>query len=655
MPQDLTHGPHEGIPDPAQPGHGTRAPALLAALLTHFEARRFAQAAQAAGQLTRLQPQLALAWNALGASLGALGRFADSLPAAQRAVALAPLDPQAHNNLGNTLAQLGRLEEAQACFERVLELQPDHVGAMNSLGATLRGRMRLADAEAQYRRVLAIAPAHAEARNNLGNVLLLQNRAHAACDSYRQALALRPQYAEAHNNLGIALQALGQLDAAQGAFRSALQLQPDYLDAHSNLLFCLNYTDVPPAVRLAEARRFGQHAARRAPRTFSCWTVPEEPRRLRIGLVSGDFCHHPVAYFLENLLLHLDPRVVEVYAYPSSARSDEITQRIRKLCAAWHPLSGFDDAGAAERIHRDAVQVLIDLSGHTADHRLGVFACKPAPVQLTWLGYFATTGLPAMDYFLADRHSLPEEAQSQFTESVWYLPETRLCFTRPDAEIPVAPLPALRNGHLTFGSFNNLSKLNARVVNLWVRLLEAVPGSRLLIKAKQLHEPDARNDLLRAFGGRIAGDRLLIEGPSPRPQYLARYGDVDIALDPFPYTGGATSAEALWMGVPVLTLEGEALVARQGLGLLRNCGLDDWIARDPEDYVHKAARRAADLQGLADLRAGMRARLLHSPLFDGARFARDFEAALLQMWEKWRQHNEPGTTDPRRAGPPLTQ
>jgi len=295
---------------------------------------------------------------------------------------------------------------------------------------------------------------------------------------------------------------------------------------------------------------------------------------------------------------------------------------------------GLDDAAAAQLIHDDGVHVLIDLSGHSAHNRLPVFAWKPALVQVSWLGYFATTGVAEIDYLIADPWTLPEKEEQYFTEKIWRLPETRMCFTAPAAEVAVSALPALRNGYVTFGCFNNLTKMNDAVVALWARVLAAVPGSRLFLKAKQFTEEAVRQATIERFAAHgVGGERLMIEGPESRAAYLAAYQRVDVVLDPFPFTGGTTSAEALWMGVPVLTLAGERLVSRQGVGLLMNAGLSDWVAADADDYVRRAAAHAADLESLATLRSRLRAQVLASPVFDAERFARHLENALWENWE----------------------
>jgi protein O-GlcNAc transferase len=306
-------------------------------------------------------------------------------------------------------------------------------------------------------------------------------------------------------------------------------------------------------------------------------------------------------------------------------------------------LTGLSDEAAARLIHADGVHVLIDMSGHTGYNRLPVFAWKPAPVQVSWLGYFATTGVAEIDYLLADQVGVPEARQAQFTESLWYLPDTRLCFTAPAADLAVAPLPALANGRITFGCFQNLTKVNEGVLELWGKVMAALPDATLRLQCKQFSEPALVAQLqqrLQRHG--IDPARVATHGSAQRAAYLAAHAEVDMILDTFPYPGGTTTCEALWMGVPTLTLAGDSLLARQGASLLSAAGLAQWVANSQEEYVAKAVAFASDLPELAALRAGLREQVLASPLFDAPRFARHFEEALWGMW----QHHRAGQGEP---------
>jgi predicted O-linked N-acetylglucosamine transferase (SPINDLY family) len=493
---------------------------------------------------------------------------------------------------------------------------------------------------ATYQRALAIRPDYAEVYSNLGTALKAVGRFDDAMVSYRRALELNPDYAEGHASLGKALSELGQLDNAEASYRQALKLKPDYIEVYSSLLFSQHYR-VKQAVSLAlsDAEGYGEAVARRA-HCLGVWpNAPDPSRCLHIGFVSGDLRQHPVGNFLEAVLARLSAHAggrLALYAYASCSVVDEVTDRIKAHCEGWCSAVGLSDESLAQRIRDDGIDILIDLSGHTAHNRLPVFAWKPAPVQATWLGYLATTGVSAIDYLLADTWTLPESEEVNFTEKVWRLPESYLCFTPPPGNVEVGPLPASSNGHLTFGSFNNLSKMNDAVVALWSRVLAAVPGSRLYLKSHQLKEASVRQQVAERFAVHgIDAGRLILEGPVPRADYLKPFQRVDIALDPFPYPGITTSVENLWMGVPVLTLAGKSFLSRQGVGLLMNAGLPEWIAGDEENYVVRAVTHASDLRELAALRSGLRQRVMDSPIFDAPRFAQHFETALRGMWREW--------------------
>jgi predicted O-linked N-acetylglucosamine transferase (SPINDLY family) len=350
--------------------------------------------------------------------------------------------------------------------------------------------------------------------------------------------------------------------------------------------------------------------------------------------------NHPVGFFVEDMLAALVSNAsgrLEIFAYPNHFRTDAVSERIKACCQGWHSAVGLSDESLVRRIRDDDIDILIDLSGHTANNRLPMFAWKPAPVQASWLGYLGTTGVAAMDYLIADPRTLPETEEAHFTEKIWRLPETYLCFTPPEGDVQVSALPAIANGFITFGCFNNLTKINDAVVALWARVLASVPDSRLFLKAKQLRDASVLQNIVERFAMHgIDSRRLLLEGTVPqRSEHLMTFHRVDIALDPFPYPGITTSVESLWMGVPVLTLAGERFLSRQGVGLLMNAGLTEWIAADADDYVARAILHAGDMQRLAALRDGLRQRVLASPIFDAPRFARHFEIALRGMWQKW--------------------
>ena len=366
------------------------------------------------------------------------------------------------------------------------------------------------------------------------------------------------------------------------------------------------------------------------------------PKRLRVGFVSGDLRNHPIGFFLESILSCIDPTKIELIAYPTTPKTDGLSDRIKPFFSIWKPIYGQSDEAVANLIYADGIHVLLDLSGHTAHNRLSMFGWKPSPVQVSWLGYFATTGLNEMDYLLGDPYVTPPENDGHFTEKVWRMPETFECLTPPDVDIEVAAPPALNRGYITFGCFNKLSKMNDKVVTLWAKVLEAVPNSRLFLKNMSLQKQSICERVIQRFAAQgINRERITLEKHERREKYFAAYNRVDIALDPFPFAGATTSFDSLWMGVPVLTLAGDHFVSRMGVRTLMNAGLPDWIVDDEEEYVTKSVVFASNLDKLAMLRAGLRAQVLASPLFDARRFARNFEDSLWEMWRRWQGDSLP--------------
>ncbi|MBG9388251.1 tetratricopeptide repeat protein [Caenimonas aquaedulcis] len=619
-------------PDPVAPQSLPRGAAAQLAQL-HREGRH-ADLEAATRRLVAAHPKEGFLWKALGVACAALGKPQEALEAKRRAVQLLPRDGEARYNLANALVQAGQLEEAIACIEQAVPLLREPADALNHLGNLLRDAHRMPEARRRYEEAISHRPDFAEAHSNLGNTLSDLGDVSGAERHYLRALALQPNRGAIHSNLGNLLKEQGRHAEAQAAYRSAVELDPGFAGARSNLLLALNHDpSVTPSDFKAAAMAFGRFASKRA-RGIPFTVQGEVPARrpLRVGFVSGDLRQHPVGYFLEGLLEHLDPAEVTAYAYPTVMRRDSLSDSMRPYFAQWREIARLDDEAAARLIHADGIDVLIDLAGHTAYNRLCVFAYRPAPIQATWLGYFATTGVEQMDWLLADAASIAPGEETHYTERIGLLPRTRLCFRPPGDAPPVAALPALANGHITFGSFQNLGKIGDAVLAAWSRAMRAVPGSHLRLQNGQLGDAGAREQLMRRL--RAAGiddGRVAMHGRTSRLAYLRAHSKVDMILDTFPYPGGTTTCEALWMGVPTLTLAGDRMLSRQGASLLHAAGLDGWIAKDEGDYLQKAQAFCSDIHALAKLRGGLRERVAGTPLFDAALFARDFTQALREM------------------------
>src|ERR1700722_12119131 len=503
---------------------------------------RLEEAAQSYLRALALRPQFPDAYNNLGVALNDQGKRDEAEASYRQAFSIDPNFAPAHYNLGNLLKERGRLDEAAMAYGRALAARPNLADAHNNLGNALKDLGRAAEAVECFRRALALKPDFAEAHNNLGAALVDLGNPDEAATALRRAIALRPNLAGAFGNLGNADKDVGRLDEALASYEQALRLNPHSAETHSNLLMTRHYLPcVSSAEHLAAARRFGRDFEGSAPaRTFS--NDRTETRRLRIGYVSGDFRQHPVGYFLARVLEARDPAAVEIFCYANQVKTDDMTGRLRRAADHWRRIFGLSDTETAALVSQDAIDILVDLSGHTAKNRLPLFVLRPAPVQVSWLGYFGTTGLDSMDYLVMDRWAAPPGEEQWFAEAVARLPHGRFCYAPPDYAPDVVDPPALAKGYVTFGSFNNVAKIGPEVVNLWAAVLQATPQSRFIIKWKSLDEADARCRLAEAFVATgVDPERLELRGFSPHAEMLAQYREIGIALDPFPFGGGLTS------------------------------------------------------------------------------------------------------------------
>jgi predicted O-linked N-acetylglucosamine transferase (SPINDLY family) len=605
--------------------------------IEHHLAGRFDEAEQIYRQILEMVPQEVDALHLLGVVAHQTGRNEEALGYINQALALNYGSAAFHNSLGAVYRALGRLSEAVESYQQSVRLKPDFAKAHNNMGRALCDLGRLEEAVASLRWAIVLKPDYANAYQNLGIALRNQGQLAEATTCYRRAIELRPSSWEAHNCLGNVLKDQGQTAEAIASYERALQLAPRSNFAHSNLLCSLHYRDGVSLSELAEAhapfdRSFG--APLRA-----TWrpheNVPDPDRRLRLGFVSPDLHRHPVGYFLVRFFEHLDREQVEAICYKHSTSWDDLAARIQAATMI-RDVSNWSDEHLADEIRTDRIDILFDLSGHTRKNRLMAFARKPAPIQVTWAGYVGTTGLQAMDYILADRFEIPPEAEPYYCERVLRMPGAYVSYDPPAYAPPVSPLPALTNGFVTFASFSNPAKVGLPTVEVWSRILHRLPSARLVLKYKGMDDPDLAGRVVEMFRANgIDPVRVSLEGSSPHAELLGHYHRVDLGLDTFPYNGGLTTLEALWMGVPVITCPGDTFASRHALTHLSNVGLPQMIARDRDDYVALAVSLAGDLPGLAALRAGLREEVASSPLCDGERFARDLMHLLRGVWRDW--------------------
>jgi predicted O-linked N-acetylglucosamine transferase (SPINDLY family) len=579
-------------------------PETLAIAIEHHSAGQLQTAEQIYSQILAADPKHAQSWHLLGLVALQRGQPDAAISHLTRAIELAGADPAAHCNLGTALQAVRRLDEAVNCFRRALERNPQFP----------------------------------EACNNLGTVLQSLEKRGEALHCFAQALELKPDYAEAHNNLGSAFQVLGEIDNALACFQRAIELNPDYAAAHSNLLLALQYRPGITQSELAAAHARFEQLYTALLRAF--WQPHQNnrdpDRPLRLGLVSPDFGRHAVGYFLIRACENLDAERCRLICYSDRSANDDLTHRFQAASTIWREVKGISDEELAKIIRDDSVDILFDLAGHTEGNRLQTFARKPAPIQITWAGYPGTTGLRAMDYVLADRYQIPPEADGFYCEHALRMPDAYVCYDPPTHAAPVSPLPAFANKFVTFGSFNNPAKINRDVITAWAKILLRLPQSRLVLKYRGMDDGPVTKRVAQEFAAQgVDPGRVECSGWSPHAELLAKYAGIDVALDPFPYSGGLTTCEALWMGVPVITCPGETFASRHSLSHLSNVGLTETIARDLNEYVEVAVSLATDLPRLAALRSGLRERTAASALCDGQRFADNLMHLLRAVWRQW--------------------
>lgn len=613
-------------------------------------------------------PSDAICYSNLGYVLVQLGRWAEAEEMLVKAVERNPADFDGYYLLGNLARDRNELSAAVASYRVALAInpkfdvcrrdlcialaqsgQPNEARIVMSQGPAFgtdtvnyhffSGNLHQASgnpsaAIASFLLAKQLKPEESSILINLSNAQIQVGDFSAALRTSQSLIKFEPDSAQAYAAAAVAYQRCGQPDASIESYRHALQLNPQYLIAQQNLLNGLTYfPDFSAADYLKEAQSFGQKVSARAkPYTqWLCHWRQTNARPLRVGFVSGDLRAHPVGMFLASVLAAIDPAEVTCVAYSNAVNEDSLTEYLKTCFVEWNQVTSMVDKDLAEKIHSDRIDILVDLAGHTDATRLPVFAWRPAPVQVAWLGYWASTGVAEMDYLLVDRVSVHEDEAQYYSERLWFLPETRLCLS-PPCPPSESDLPALRKGYLTFGSYQAPNKISDAVLALWSQVLARVPSARLRLQGVPLIYEETVADIKRRLvKAHIDLDRVDLVDRVMRGEYLQSYKEVDVVLDTFPYPGGTTTAEALWMGVPTVTLTGCTLLARQGESMLRCTGLGDWVAHTEQEYVQLAVDKVSDLPRLAALRAVLLHSVPTSPLFDGVRFARTLEAAFKGM------------------------
>lgn len=567
------------------------------------------------------------------------GRFDQALIAARRVLQKAPAQPHANQVAGIILARSGQPDQAMFHIARALAGSPDDPTLHVTHGQVLLSLARLPDALAAFDKAITLTPTLASAFIGKATALQQLFRYEEAIDCFHAALRLNPDAPDAYLNLANLQLDLARADHAVDTLRQAAQRFPENPIVWTTLSNAINYpSGLSSAETFAPHQRYGAIVEKGwRDRAFSFPNTPESGRRLRIGYLSPDMRRHSVAYFLHSILKAHDPDAVEVFCYSLTAHPDDMTDALRALAHEWRDGAGLDDAALEQRIRRDRVDILVELAGHFAGHRLLMLARRPAPVQATYLGYAHSTGLRNIQYRLVDHFTDPPAAPAHAAEELLRLPDCFICYTPPEDAPQPAPPPSSAGSTFTFASFNEAKKISHELVTLWARVLAAVPDSRLLLKAASFENAFVRDEVTQRLASHgVAPERIEIVARIPsRAEHLAFYSRVDLALDTFPYHGTTTTCEAMWMGVPVISLLGDRHAARVGSSLLHAVGLDDLVAHSPDDYVRIASELASDRPRLTSIRASLRDRMNAGPLCDAPRFTRNLEAAYRHMWTRW--------------------
>ena len=609
--------------------------------IEHLRSGQLREAEALAREILQRSPTYAPALHCLGLIAQRAGRQQDSADLIGRAIAADPSPPEYHYNLAASLQALGRMGEAEASLRQAIRLKPDLAPAHLNLGVLLFTLARVDEAIACFRESIRLRPADPWAYLNLGKALRTQDKLDEAESAFRQAIRLAPNLSPAYNMLGSLLREQGRIREGIDSFRTSVRLDPAAREPHSNLCYALHFDPQATGDQILE-----QHLdwSRRFAEPLLAQIRPHEndrtlDRKLRIGYVSPNLRFHVVGFFMEPVLERHDKEQFEVFCYSDPPPADELAHRLRGFVHTWRETAGMTDQQLADLVRDDRIDILVDLNLHMKGCRLAVFARKPAPVQITFLGYCGTTGLKTIDWCITDPHMLLPGCEKYFTEKMLPLPDCYWCYRPSPTAPPVGPLPMRKQGHVTFGSLNTLAKVNDQVIRLWSRLLDAVPDSRLAV-----HVPGGASNrgALNHFAAHgIGPDRLDALGRQDRDAYLDLYNRIDIALDPFPYNGGTTTFDALWMGVPVVTLAGKLPLARAGVTILTHLGLTELIAQSQEQYVKIAADLACDPDRLTDLRSNLRERLRESVLMDEPNYVRNLESAYRDAWKAWCEPKSP--------------
>eukprot|EP01119_Soliformovum_irregulare_P023651 TRINITY_DN8305_c0_g1_i2.p1 TRINITY_DN8305_c0_g1~~TRINITY_DN8305_c0_g1_i2.p1 ORF type:complete len:788 (-),score=168.81 TRINITY_DN8305_c0_g1_i2:37-2400(-) len=615
------------------------------------DAIKFFTAALAVNQNFEIaKTNLSISLTDLGAKFKSQGKSKEAIAAYKRSLFYNSKNADSYYNLGVAYGDLMKFERAIVNYEISLEFNPGCCEALNNLGVIHKELNNLEKALQCYQQGLKINPRFTQTLNNVGVIYTIQGKTEEAYRSLHKAIEENPNYGEAYNNLGVLYRDEGRIEESLECYAKCLDCNPNSRNAAQNFLLATNYSLNPEIVKNSfdYHKKWGTQMEAFFPKIQTHLFKLKFPKKLRIGYISPDFFTHSVSYFSEAILKHHNPDQFRIYCYSNVTCEDAKTQRLKEMVEFWRDIRAMSAEEAVKHVVNDKIDILIELTGHTAGNRLDVMALKPAPIQITYIGYPNTTGLSTIDYRLTDKIVDPPETGQKFTENLIYLPNCFLCYSPPPnyervpESIVEGSIPAVANGYVTFGTFNNLAKINEQVVAAWCEILRAVPNSKLMLKCKPFVSEDIRNRVLARFEREgIATNRIiLLSLVSLTGEHLMTYRQMDIALDTFPYAGTTTTCEAMWMGVPVITMKGDTHAQNVGATLLTHVGHPELIAGSREEYRTIAEGLASDIPRLQQIKFALREKMRQSPLCQAAAFTKDYEAVLVDLWKRYIQSRQ---------------
>tara|TARA_B110000438_G_scaffold303531_1_gene365443 strand:+ start:943 stop:2925 length:1983 start_codon:yes stop_codon:yes gene_type:complete len=599
--------------------------------------KQFNKSIKSYNKSLEINPNYAQAYNNLGIAYHKISKQKEAIENYKKAITLKKNFSEAYNNLGNAMRDIDKPKDALTNYDKAIKYNSNYAEAYNNIGSTYEMLGDIKNALNNYEKATKIKPNYAEAYNNIGTLLSGINRFDESLLNFKKAISLKPTYEKSYNNLGNLLNDLGKYDEASEAYRKAIQLKPNYPKAYSNLLFNINYKiNYNHKLYLAEAQKFQLNCKKKLNNISLKYKYEKSPQKLTVGLVSADFGNHPGGYFTLSTLRELRKKNFNLISYSTSNRKDGFSSYFRPLFSKWNSIEKKNDEEVVQQILNDKVHILLDVQGHSSKNRLPIFFYKPAPIQASWLGQ-GSTGISEIDYFIGSPHITPKTEEDHYIEKVLRLPEISQCFTPPNFEVEINNLPANKNNFITFGCANKLSKINEEVLILWSEILKSIPGSKIYLKNKNLENPNIAEQFLKKFEyNEIKRERIILLGESStRKELLKFYNKIDIALDPFPFQGNTSTCEAVWMGVPVLTLKGNRYLFHFGESINFNLGMSEWVADNKEEYISKAIKFSSNLDELSKIRITLKEKALQSPVFNAPRFANNFSDLLWKMWDEF--------------------